>query len=119
MPAYPIGPAITEAGATKNLTLNRFAERVNTSNALGASHVITAGSTSSSITVAETCSKVRLHGQSHPCAFRAGVGAQTAVATDHFVAAGQTLEAIVPPGATIAAIRTGGSNASLYISELL
>jgi hypothetical protein len=119
MPAYPIGPAITEAGATKNLTLNRFAGRVNTSNTLGASHVITAGNTSSSITVADACSKVRLNCQSHPCAFRAGVGAQTAVATDHFLASGQTLEVIVPPNATIAAIRTGGSNGTLYISELL
>jgi hypothetical protein len=119
MPAYPIGPAITEAGATKNLTLNRFAQRVNTSNSLGAAHVITTAVASSSITVADACTKVRLNCQTNPCAFRVGIGAQTAVVTDHFLASGQTLEVTVPAGATIAAIRTTGTNGSLYISELL
>lgn len=119
MPAYPVGPAIQPAGATVNLQNDRFVPRSDTTGELGASHTITAGAASSSITIADTCRRVMLACHGNPVAFRAGKGAQTAVATDHYLHTAERITISVPYGATIAAIRTTGSNGSLYVSELL
>ena len=119
MPAYPVGPAITPAGATVNLPNDRFVPRSDTTGELGASHTITAAATSSSITVAATCRRVMVSCQTNPVAIRVGFGAQTAVATDHYLHTGERITISVPHGATIAAIRTGSSNGTVYVSELL
>jgi hypothetical protein len=49
--------------------------------------------------------------------FKIGPGAQTATASDHYIAAGERLVMDISKGSTIAAIRHGATSGTLEISE--
>jgi len=104
---------------TRNVNRDRFADQVDIHSFLGASFEATVGATSTSITVSSSCEKVLVHCRNNPILFRVGMGPQTAIATDHFIANGETRTFRVPPGATLAFIRHGSSDGIINVSEML
>jgi hypothetical protein len=104
---------------TRNVNRDRFADQVDIHSFLGASFEVTAGTTSASLTVSSSCEKVLVHCKNNPAAFRVGIGPQTAINTDHYIASGETRTFRVPPGATLAFIKHGGSDGIIHVSELL
>ena len=80
---------------------------------------ITVNATSASVTLTASCTRISLVARTADVRFRVGTGAQTAVVTDHFIAAGERIDIQVPASAVIAAIRGASTDGVLLISELL
>lgn len=78
---------------------------------------LTVTNTSSGVTLTATCRRISIIATGHPVLFKIGPGAQTATASDHYIAAGERLIMDISKGSSIAAIRHGASNATLEISE--
>lgn len=82
------------------------------------SRTLAAGAASASVTLTASCVRVSLVAVTADVAFRIGSGAQTAVATDHYLSVGERIDVRVPAGSSIGAIRAGTVDATLRISEL-
>ena len=82
------------------------------------SRTLAAGSASASVALTASCVRVSLVAVTADVAFRIGSGAQTAVATDHYLSVGERIDVRVPAGSSIGAIRAGTVDATLRISEL-
>lgn len=83
------------------------------------SRTLAAGASSASETLTASCVRLSLVALTADVAFRVGIGAQTAVATDHYLSVGERMEIRVLAGSTIAAIRAGTVDGTMRISELV
>lgn len=112
--------AVIDAMNAKLATLTPTDSRspVETLGTPSVSRTLAAGSASASVTLTASCVRVSLVAVTADVAFRVGSGAQTAVATDHFLAVGERIDIRVAAGSSIGAIRAGSVDATLRISEL-
>lgn len=85
---------------------------------LGVARQIAVSATSASQALSAGCEVVSLKAIGCAMHVRAGAGAQTAVATDHYIADGERVDLAVAAGTTLAAIAASGTG-TLYISELV
>lgn len=85
---------------------------------LGVSRQLAVGAATASVALSAGCRVVSIKAIGCAMRVRAGVGAQAAVSTDHYVAEGERLDLAVLAGSTVAAIAVSGTGV-LYISELV
>jgi hypothetical protein len=91
---------------------------VDTLAALGVARQLAAGAASANTALTTTCRRVSIHARTADIRYVIGIGAQTASATSHFIAAGERLDLDVLASAQIAVIRAGSTDGVLELSEL-
>ena len=78
---------------------------------------LTVTGTSSGVTLTAACRRISILAQGAAMLFKIGPGAQTAAATDHYIANGERLVMDISKGSSIAAIRHAATSGTLEISE--
>ena len=78
---------------------------------------LTVTATSSSVTLTAACRRISILAVTANQLFKIGPGAQTATASDHYIAAGERLVMDISKGSSIAAIRHAATSGTLEISE--
>jgi hypothetical protein len=100
--------------------INHPSNPVNTNvlRGLGVARQIAVGAASAEQVLSDDCKVISLKAIGTAMHIRTGVGVQTAVGTDHYVAEGERIDLAVLPGSRVAAIAASGTG-TLYISELV
>lgn len=102
--------------------INKKTNPVHTSflRCVGVPREISVSGTSASIALTSSSEAISITAVGCAVAFRIGVGAQTAVVTDHYIADGERLDLAVEKMSIIGAIAADGtSSGALKISELV
>ncbi len=84
---------------------------------LGAAKSVAMGSASANVALTSTTRRVSIHATVAGF-YAVGTGAQTASATTHYIGAGERLDFNIAGSSQIAAIRSGSTDGTLYITEL-
>lgn len=116
---YPVGPAIPVAGSTVSIVSDRFRDQVEPLGEPGAARRITASTTSASVALTPTVTRVSIVAVNAPIRFVISTGTPTATATSHLILATERLDLKVPTGSRVAAIREGAVDGTLEIMELM
>ncbi len=77
----------------------------------------TTSAPSGGLAFASTCLRISIYQETAAARYRIGTGTVTAVATDHYIAAGERLDLMVPAGSKIAAIQDSAAG-KMHITEL-
>ena len=85
----------------------------------GVARQLAAGAASANVALTSTCRRVSIHANGAAVRFAIGSSAQTATATSHYLASGETKDFLVPATPNIAAIRGGTTDGVLEITELV
>lgn len=96
-----------------------YTKNVEPLGAPGAARQLAAGSTTANTALSAGVFRVSMRATGADIRFAIGSGSQTATTTSHFIANGERLDFAVPPGANIAVIRAGTTNATLELTELV
>lgn len=117
--SYPIGPAIATAGSTVDIVTDRYRDKVEILGQPGVARRIAASTTSASVALTPTVSRVSLVAVGAPIRFVISTGSPTATATSHLILTNERLDLQVPNKARVAAIRDGAVDGTLEIMELI
>lgn len=115
MPTPDVTPTVI---VTPSSSVRVAMEAGNIASKLGASRQLSAGVASANTALTDTCTRVSLCAVGGDIRYQIGVGAQTALATSHFLGERDTRDIAVLPGSHIAVMRAGSVSAVLELSEL-
>jgi len=84
----------------------------------GVARQLAAGAASANVALTTTVRRISIYARGADIRYLVGSSAQTALLTSHFIASGERLDIDVPATPNIAAIRAGGTDSVLEITEL-